>query len=337
MNFAARITGTGSAFPQKRMTNSSIVKKMAKLGVESNEKWILERTGIAERRHSEVGNESEYNSSLGLIAATKALAMAGKKPEDIDQIVYATCTGDTILPSTACWLQKKIGALNAWVMDINAACSGFIYGVATVEQFIKTGQTKTALVIGAEKLSVLLNWEDRGSCILFGDGAGAAVVEQVAFDSPGRILSSHMLSDGTLWEMLHVPGGGSNLEITPKRYARKEHKAKMNGTELFKVAVRTLTRFAKEELEKNNITVDDLDWFILHQANLRIINAVTKRLKIPQDKVLLNIERYGNTSSATIPTLLDEAVRDGRIKKGQLLLLDAFGAGLTFGSMLLRW
>jgi len=337
MNFAARITGTGSAFPKKRITNNSIVKKMAKLGVESSEKWIFERTGIVERRHSEIGNKAEYNSALGLLAAQKALEMAGKKPEDIDQIVYATCTGDTILPSTACWLQKKIGALNAWVMDINAACSGFIYGVATVEQFIKTGHTKTALVIGAEKLSVLLNWEDRGSCILFGDGAGAAVVERVAFDSPNRILSCHMLSDGNLWELLHVPGGGSNLELTPERFAKHEHKAKMSGQELFKVAVRTLTRFAKEELEKNNITVDDLDWFILHQANIRIINAVAKRLKVPQEKILLNIERYGNTSSATIPTLLDEAVRDGRIRKGQLLLLDAFGAGLTFGSMLLRW
>ncbi len=337
MDFAARITGTGSAFPKKRVSNNSIVKKLAELGIKTSDEWIRERTGIHERRISDLENPTEQNSSLGFSAAQKALEMAEKSPEDIDQILYATCSPDTPLPSTGCWLQHKLGAYRAWAMDINAACSGFIYGLVTAEKFIRAGQVKTALVVGGEVLSPILNWEDRNSCILFGDGAGAAIVEQIPSDSSCRILYSNLLSDGNLGDLLHVPAGGSNMEVTPERYAQKLHKMKMKGKEIFKVAVKTMADFALIALKKNHMTTDDLDWFVPHQANRRIIEAVAQRLEFPMEKVLLNVDRYGNTSAATIPTVLDEAIRDGRIKNGQVVLLDAFGAGLTYGSVLVRW
>ncbi|MGA8180035.1 MAG: beta-ketoacyl-ACP synthase III [Desulfobacterales bacterium] len=337
MNFAARITGTGSAFPRKHVTNDDIVQKLAELGIVTSDQWIRERTGIAERRISDVANPAEYNSSLGLSAAQNALDMAGKSADDIDQIIYATCSPDTPLPSSACWLQHKINADNAWGMDINAACSGFIYGLSTAEKFIRAGQVKTALVVGAEVLNPIIDWGDRNSCILFGDGAGAAVVERVPSNSGSRILDSHLRSDGHLWDFLHVPAGGSNMELTPERYARKLNKIKMKGKGIFKIAVKTLGDFALSILKKNQLTTDDLDWFVPHQANRRIIEAVANRLKLPMEKVLVNVDRYGNTSSATIPTVLDEANRDGRIKRGQTILLDAFGAGLTYGAMLMRW
>ena len=337
MNFAAKITGTGSGFPKNRVTNSNIVKKLAKLGIETSEEWIRERTGIYERRISDIENPKERNSSLAFSAAQKALDMAGKSPEDIDQIIYATCSPDTPLPSSACWLQHKLGAFRAWGMDINAACSGFIYGLATAEKFIRSGQVVTSLVVGAEVLSPILNWEDRNSCILFGDGAGAAIVEQTPEDSARQILSSHLLSDGSLWDLLYVPAGGSNMEVTPEMYAKKLHKLRMKGKELFKVAVKTLADFALQALKKNHMTADDLDWFVPHQANYRIIEAVANRLEFPMRKIIVNVDRFGNTSAATIPTALDEANRDGRIKKGQTVLLTAFGAGLTYGSILMRW
>jgi len=337
LEYAAKITGTGSAFPRNRVSNMDISQKLAQSGIETSDSWIRERTGIVERRMSMPGNSEEYNSSLGLAAALNALKMAGKSPLDIDQIIYATCTPDTILPSTACWLQHKLGAAKAWGMDLNAACSGFIYGLSIADQFIRTGQVKTCLVIGAEILSSIINWEDRSSCILFGDGAGAAIVERTQEASIHRILSTHLLSDGTLWEMLHVPAGGSAQPVTPEMIPQNLNKIHMNGREIFKVAVRTLTSFAVKALKKNQMTVDMLDWFIPHQANLRIIEAVAKRLSLPMEKVLINLDRYGNTSSATVPSMLDEAVRDGRIQKGHIVLLDAFGAGLTYGAVLLRW
>ncbi len=337
MAYAARITGTGSAFPKKRVTNDDIAQKIAKLGVETNDRWIQARTGIIERRMSTAGNAAEHNSSLGAAAAQNALAMAGKRAEDIDHIIYATCTPDTLLPSTACWLQQKIGAKNAWAVDINAACSGFVYGITMAEQFIRTGQVKTSLVVGAEVLSPFLNWYDRSSCILFGDGAGAAVVEQVSAKAKRRILSSHLSSNGYLSELIHIPAGGSKLETTPERHDHNLHKIHMSGTELFKVAVRTLTECALRTLEKRRMKTVDLDWFVPHQANLRIIEAVTNRLAFPMEKVLINLDRYGNTSAATIPTALDEANRDGRIKKGHKVLIDSFGAGLTAGAVLIRW
>jgi len=337
MSYAATITGTGCAFPKSRVTNDDIVDRLEKDHISTNDSWIRERTGIRERRFSNLENPDEYNSSLGVAAARRALDMAGRTPGEIDQIIYATCTPDTLIPSTACWLQHKIGAPQAWAMDINAACSGFIYGLATADQFIQSGQTRTALVVGAEVLNPFINWQDRGSCIIFGDGAGAAVVERTASDAPARILSSHLLSDGNLWELLYIPAGGSRREVTPGRFSKNLHKIRMAGKEIFKVAVRTLAEFATRSLEGNGFTMDDVDWFIPHQANYRIIEAVAKRLNCPMQKVVVNVDRYGNTSAATIPTALDEAVRDGRIQRGQLILLDAFGAGLTYGAILMRW
>jgi 3-oxoacyl-[acyl-carrier-protein] synthase-3 len=337
MEFSARITGTGSAFPKKIVTNNDIAQKIAKFGLETNDTWIRERTGIVQRRHSDLDNPEEHNSSLGAAAAKKALEMAGKTAMEVDQIIFATCTPDTLLPSSACMLQHKIGAKKAWAMDINAACSGFIYGLATAKQFIQTGSMQTVLVVGSEVLNPIINWEDRNSCILFGDGAGAAIVEPAASDSPHRILSTHLHSDGDLWDLFQVAAGGSTMEVTPERYSQNLHKIRMKGKEIFKVAVRTLTDFAVRALEENKMSISDLDWFVPHQANFRIIEAVANRLEVPMDKVIINVDRCGNTSAGTIPTALDEAVRDGRIKKGDIILLDAFGAGLTYGSSLLRW
>jgi 3-oxoacyl-[acyl-carrier-protein] synthase-3 len=337
VKYASQITGTGSAFPKNCVTNQNLVDKLTILGIETNSAWIQDRTGICERRMSEPGNPEEYNSTLGLGASQKALEMAGKNPEDIDMIVYATCTPDTLIPSTACWLQHKLNACNAWSMDINAACSGFLYALSTADQFIQTGQAKTALVVGAEVLSPVLNWNDRTSCILFGDGAGAAVVEQVPANETSRILSMTLRSDGNLWSLLHIPAGGSRLPATSDILNQNLVKIHMNGKEIFKVAVRTLTKFALQTLEQHHMRPSDIDWLIPHQANIRIIEAVAERLDIPMSRVLVNIDRYGNTSAATVPTMLDEAVRDGRIKKGQILLMDVFGAGLTFGALLMRW
>ncbi|MGD8442190.1 MAG: beta-ketoacyl-ACP synthase III [Desulfobacterales bacterium] len=337
MESAARITGTGSAFPERRMSNDDIAQELTRFGLKTDNQWIIDRTGIIERRISNIENPAETNSSLGARAAEIALERAGRKPEDIDQIIYATCSPDTLLPSTACWLQQKIGARRAWAMDVNAACSGFIYGVVTAEQFILSGYSKTILVVGAEVLSQLVNWHDRTICILFGDGAGAAVIEQVRAGSSQRILSSYLSSDGNLSNLLHIPAGGSNLEVTPERYAQNLHKMQMNGRELFKVAVRTLSECALRTLEKLHMPAIKLDWFVPHQANLRIIEAVASRVGLPMDKVIINLDRFGNTSAATIPTALDEAIRDGRIQKGQTVLTDAFGSGLTAGALLFRW
>ena len=337
MPYAASITGTGCAFPRKRMSNEEIVVRLEKNNIATNDQWIRARTGIRERRFSDLENTAEHNSSLGEAAAMKALEMAGRNPGEIDQIIYATCTPDTLIPSTACWLQHKIGAPQAWAMDVNAACSGFVYALATADQFIRSGQTRTALVVGAEVLNPFINWQDRGSCILFGDGAGAAVVERTEANANARILSSHLLSDGNLWELFYIPAGGSCMEVTPGRFSKNLHKMRMYGKEIFKVAVRTLAEFAHRSLESNGYSIQDLDWFIPHQANYRIIEAVAKRLDCPMEKVVVNVERYGNTSAATIPSALDEAVRDGRIQKGQLIMLDSFGAGLTYGAILMRW
>ncbi len=332
MTFSARITGTGTAFPAKRLTNHDLSKT-----IETTDEWIRERTGIIERRISERGNPAEYNSSLGFLASQRALEMTGKRADEIDAILYATCSPDTLIPSTGCWLQKKLGAKKAWAIDLNAACSGFVFGLATADQFIRSGQVKTTLVVGSEVLSAITNWKDRSSCILFGDGAGAAVVERVAEGSASRILSSHLRTEGDLWELFHMPAGGSNLEVTAEAREKSLDKMFMKGKEIYKVAVRTLAEFAEDALRANGVTAKDVDWFIPHQANLRIIEAVAKRLDFPMAKVLVNIERYGNTSAATVPTALDEAIRDGRIRPGHLVLMDVFGAGLTYGSLLLRW
>jgi len=335
--FASRITGTGSGFPEREVTNSEMVEILAKDGIETSDEWISERTGIKSRRICDLTNEAERNSSLGLKAALQAMEMAGKKPEDIDQILYATCTPDTLIPTTGCWLQHKLGATNAWAIDLNAACSGFVFALSAADQYIRTGNVKTSLIVGADVLSPFANWKDRGSVILFGDGAGAAIVEQVPSDSPSRVLSNHLHSDGSLWELFQMRAGGSNMEVTYEAIDKGYNKMEMKGREIFKVAVRQLAGYSIKALEANGLTKEDLKWIIPHQANLRIIEAVARKLKVPMDKVLVNIDRYGNTSSATVPTALDEAVRNGKITEGDHLLFTVFGAGLTYGSSLIRW
>lgn len=337
MTFAARITGTGSAFPSHRVSNTDLSNQLARLGVETSDRWIRERTGIRERYYADLTEEMRPNASLAAEAALNALEMAGKSAAEVDQIILATCTPDVMISSTACWVQQKIGANRAWAMDINAACSGFVYGLATAGQFIASGQSRTVLVIGSEVIHPYLNWKDRSSCILFGDGAGAAVVEQVPEDNDRRILSWHLSSDGKYWDLLYAPPFHQGKSCFSNASCCNDSKMVMNGREIFKVAVRTLADFAITALKSDNLRFEDVDWFVPHQANQRILEAVAQRLGFPVEKVLINVDRYGNTSAATIPTVLDEAVRDGRIRKGQLLLLDAFGAGFTYGAMLVRW
>lgn len=337
MQHASRIIGIGSHFPERVMTNDDLARDLAAKGQETSDQWIIERTGIHERRISEPGNPRETNSSLALVASQRALEMAGKTAMDVDQILYATCTPDTQIPSSACWLQHKLGAKKAWAVDINAACSGFVYAVAMADAFMRTGQAKTTLVVGAEVISPSTNWDDRTSCILFGDGAGAAVLERTTMQEPRRVLSSHLHTDGDLWELFYILQGGSAHPVTPEGIEQNANKMRMKGKEIFKVAVKTLADFAVQALEANGYRIQDLDWLVPHQANLRIIEAVAKRLDFPMEKVLVNIDRFGNTSAATVPTALDEGVRSGKVKPGHLVLFDVFGAGLTYGSVLARW
>jgi 3-oxoacyl-[acyl-carrier-protein] synthase-3 len=337
MMYSARITGTGSAFPETVVSNEELTRRLAMLNVETSNSWIHERTGIRERRYSDLSRKDEYNSSLAASAAAAALEMAGKKPGDIDQILVGTCTPETLIPSTACWVQQKLGARNAWAMDLNSACTGFLFGLVTAHQFIRSGETRTALVIGSEVLHPYLNWRDRTSCILFGDAAGAAIVESVPDDQDRRILSWYVHSDGRLAELLCIRAYHPEEPLSPDGEMKMAGKIVMNGREIFKAAVRTLSDCARHVLGKCGMTIDDIDWFVPHQANLRILEAVANRMGIPMEKVLVNVDRFANSSAATVPTILDEAVRDGRIQKGQTILLDAFGAGLTCGAVLIKW
>ncbi len=323
----SRITGTGSAVPDKVLTNFDLEKL-----VDTSDEWITTRTGIKERR---IAGDGEYTSTFATSAAEKAMAMAGITAEELDLIVVATITPDFPFPSTACIVQNNIGAVNAAAFDVSAACSGFIYGLSIADRFIKTGSTKKALVIGAEVLSRILDWTDRNTCLLFGDGAGAAVVE--ACEDDHGIISTHIHSDGTYWELLHQPGCGSRNPIVQKTLDDKLIYLQMHGNEVFKLAVRAMEEVAREALVASNMTTADVDLFIPHQANRRIIDAIGKRLGIGGDKVFINLERYGNTSAASIPIALDEANRSSRIKEGDIVLFDAFGGGLTWGSALLRW
>ena len=283
MMYASRFTGTGSAFPDRVVTNQELTDKLAALGVETSDQWIRERTGIHERRYVDMTIDNLPNTALATSAALKALEMAGKSPLDIDQIIVGTCSPDTFLPSTACWMQHRIGATNAWAMDINAACTGFIYGVSTASQFIATGSSRTVLVVGTEVLHPHLNWEDRTSCILFGDAAGAAVIERTTLDSEHRVMCSHLNSDGQYGDLLsvqtipHMRDGAPNIEPSSGKLI-------MNGREIFKVAVRTLTQYALKALEGCGMSLDDIDWFVPHQANFRILEAVAHRLKMPMEK-----------------------------------------------------
>jgi 3-oxoacyl-[acyl-carrier-protein] synthase-3 len=323
----ARITGTGSFAPKKIITNHDLEKL-----VDTTDEWIIERTGIKERRIAEKG---QTTSDLAFEASRKALKAAGLGAEELDLIIVATMTPDMILPSTSCVLQDKLGAKKAAAFDIYAACSGFIYGLSVANAFICSGMYKNILLVGAEVLSRFTDWEDRSTCILFGDGAGAAVIQRHA--GKRGILSTHLHSDGSLGDLIHVPGGGAQHPASHDTIRKRMHFIKMKGNETFKSAVRSLEAVVQETLEHNKIKPEDIDYLVPHQANLRIIQAMAQRLNMPMEKVVLTLPKYGNTSAASIPMALDEAVRDGRIKDNHLLLFEAFGGGLTWASALVRW
>jgi len=322
----ARITGTGSYAPAKVLSNADLEQMVA-----TSDEWIAERTGIRERR---IAGTGEACSDLAVKAAQRALDSAGVGASDLDMILLATCTGDYPLPATACLIQHRLGATRAAACDLSAACCGFVYALSVADAYVRTGM-RHVLVIGSEVMSAITDWTDRNTCILFGDGAGAAVVS--ASEGESGILSTHLRSDGALWELIAVPGGGSRLPPSEKVVSEKLNCIKMKGNETFKVAVRTLEDVARETLAANNVKIEDLDLYVPHQANVRILKAVSDRLGLPLEKVMLNLDRYGNTSAASIPIALDEAVRQGRIKEGSLVMLGAFGAGLTWASALIRW
>lgn len=323
---ASKIVGLGMYAPPKKMTNQDFEKL-----VETNDSWITERTGIKSRRIAELGTA---NSDLALSASQKALADAGVRADEIDLIVVGTCTPDMPLPSTACFLQMKLGARNAFALDLNAACSGFLYSLSVADALVRAGRGKKALVLGSEILSSVTDYTDRATCILFGDGSGAVVLAECP-EGEG-ILSCHLQSDGNLWELIHCPGGGTVNPLTPDLISRRMIYIRMQGNETFKHAVTKMAEVAQKALAHNGYTVDDVALFIPHQANMRIVSAVGKRLGVAPDRVFVNLERYGNTSAASIPIALAEAKTQGRIRHGDLVLLVAFGAGLTWGSVLLR-
>ena len=323
----ARIIGTGSFAPKKVLTNRDLEKM-----VDTTDEWITERTGIKERRICEKG---QATADLAEEAAHRALKAAGISAQDLDLIVVATLTPDTVMPSTACVVQSRLHAKRAAAFDIFAACSGFLYGLSVADAFIKSGMHQTVLVIGAEALSRFTDWKDRTTCVLFGDGAGAAVLQRHA--GKRGILSTHLHADGSFSDLLHIPAGGSAHPPTRDTVDRGQHYIKMKGNETFKVAVRALEEVVQEALDHNKIKSEEIDLLVPHQANLRIIQAMAKRLDMTMDKVMVTIHKYGNTSAASIPMALDEAVREGRVKENDLILLEAFGGGLTWASALIRW
>jgi 3-oxoacyl-[acyl-carrier-protein] synthase III len=323
----AGIIGMGHAYPEGILTNADLEKI-----VETSDEWITTRTGIKQRHKAA---ENEYTSQFGTAAAKMALERAGLKPEDIDIIVCATTTPDQIMPSTGALIQAQLGAVNAAGMDVFAACSGFIYGITMVESMIRTGQIRYALVIGAEILTKYVDYTDRGTCVIFGDGAGAAVLGPVP-EGKG-ILATKIKSDGRYEEQLYCPGGGTKLGTSHDTINNRDHFFKMKGNELFKVAVRSMADISKEMLDKTGYTVEDVDLVIPHQANQRITDAVASRLGVPEEKVYSNIAFHGNTSSASIPIAMDECIESGKIKEGSLVLLTAFGGGVTWGGTVIRF
>ncbi|MGD0884852.1 MAG: beta-ketoacyl-ACP synthase III [Thermodesulfovibrionales bacterium] len=323
----ARIVGTGSYVPEAILTNDDL-KRM----VDTSDEWITERTGIKERR---IADKAQAASDLAYEASKAALKSSGLKARDLDLIIVATVSGDMLLPSTACILQGRLNAKKAAAFDINAACSGFIYSLSAANAYIKSEMYKRVLVVGAEVLSKFTDWEDRTTCILFGDGAGAAILEATTEDR--GILSVKIYSDGSMWDLLQTPGGGSRKPASHETIRRRLHFIKMKGNETFKIAVRALESLVTAALEENKLRSSQLSLLIPHQANLRIIQATAKRLKLPLERIVVNLDRYGNTSAASIPIALDEAVKAGRVMKGDHILLEAFGGGLTWASALIKW
>ncbi len=321
-----KFLGIGSAAPEQVLSNHDFEKM-----IDTSDEWILSRTGISERR---IAEPEVASSDLAYEASLKALEDANMTAEDIDGIVVGTITPDHIFPSTACVLQSQLGAKNAFAFDVSAGCSGFLYALHVAKGMIQGGTNKNLLVVGAEVLSKIMNYDDRTTCILFGDGAGAAVL--AASDTPG-ILSSCLGSNGDHWKLLWMPAGGSRIPTSEESLKNGDHFLKMEGKEVFKEAVKALESSSLEAIRQADITPDQIDLLIPHQANFRIIEAVRKRLELPEEKVFSNLERYGNTSSASVPIALDEAVKSGRLKKGDIVVFSAFGAGFTWGASVVRW
>lgn len=322
-----RIIATGSYVPENVIGNQDLERI-----VETSDDWIMERTGIRERR---IVNGLQAASDLACEAATMAMKRAHLKPKELDLIIVATISGDMPFPSTACILQSKLGAKNAAAFDLNAACSGFIYGLHVANGFIKAGMHKKILLVGTETLSKFTDWQDRATCVLFGDGAGAVIIEPTS--EKRGICSTQINSDGDLGDLICLPGGGSRHPSSADSILKRLHFIKMKGNETFKVAVRTLEELAVKTLKDNDLDPSQLSLLIPHQANIRIIQATAKRLGLPMEKVFVNIQKYGNTSAASVPIALDEALQTGQIKGGDYILLEAFGGGLTWASSLIRW
>jgi 3-oxoacyl-[acyl-carrier-protein] synthase-3 len=319
----ARIAGTGSYLPEKVLTNDDLAKL-----VDTSDEWITARTGIRERH---VAAEGETTGDLAYHAAVRALEAAGVQASELDLIILGTTTPDLVFPSTACLVQHRLGALGCPAFDVNAACSGFIYALTVADKFIRSGAAKTALVMGSETLTRMVDWTDRTTCVLFGDGAGAVVLKA---DTETGILSTHMHADGSRKELLWSPVG---VSVGFKAEENGGERIQMTGNDVFKHAVKALDSVVEEALEANGMDRHDIDWLIPHQANLRIIEATAKRLDMPMDRVVVTVDKHGNTSSGSVPLALDEAVRAGKVQRGQLVLLEAFGGGFTWGSALLRY
>lgn len=324
---AVAIVGTGAYVPERVLTNADLEKM-----VDTTDEWIVTRSGIRERH---IARDDEATSDMAAEASRRALAQAGVAAADVDLIIVATVTPDMVFPNTACLVQNLIGAGKATCFDLEAACSGFLYGMNVAAQFIRGGTVKTALVIGAEKLSTVTDWEDRSTCVLFGDGAGAVVMQ--ACDAPRGFLATVTGSDGSLADLLKIPGGGSRHPTSAETVKNRMHYMQMVGKEVFKNAVRSMGEAARNALEQSGLTLEDVGCVVPHQANIRIVEAIRERLGVAPEKFYVNLDRYGNMSAASIPVALDEAVRMGRIKSGDVVVLVAFGGGFTWGASVLRW
>ncbi len=319
----SRISGTGRCLPERVLTNADLEKM-----VDTTDEWIRTRTGV-ERRH--IAADDQTTTDLAEGAARQAIEAAGLEPGDIDFLVVGTTTPDVVFPNVGCLVQERLGIGGFAAFSLEAACSGFIYALSIADQFVSSGQARRALVIGAETLSRMIDWSDRSTCVIFGDGAGAVVLEQT--DKPG-VISTHLRADGNYKDLLYHPYGTSRIQRPDDD---EEPFLKMRGNEVFKVAVKRLESIVDETLEANGLEHGSIDWLIPHQANLRIIQATAKRLEMPMEKVILTLQDHGNTSAASVPMALDVAVRDGRVKRGDLLMLEAFGGGFTWGSALIRY
>lgn len=322
------IAGTGSYVPEKILTNAELATL-----VDTNDEWIVTRTGIKERH---IAADDEFTSHLATKAAARALEQANIAAEDLELIIVATITPDTITPATACYVQQNLGARTAVAFDISAACSGFLYAMKLAKRMISDGAFKNALIIGAEKLSAFVNWEDRTTCVLFGDGAGAAVLRR-AEPGEGSIIATEMGTDGGLTHLLHIPGGGSKCPITPANAGLNLATLSMLGKEVFKHAVTRMKQAAEKVIERAGLQPEDIACVIPHQANLRIIDAIADRLSVPNERVFVNLDKYGNTSAAAVAIALDEAARSGAFKRGDHIVLVVFGAGLTWAAAAIRW